>query len=84
VEIKMSNITVEGIIEQALKKPEKERALIAERLISSLDSANDKDVELAWQKEIEKRLKEIDSGIVRCIPWEDVRERLYQKAHAQY
>lgn len=80
----MSNITVEGIIDQALKKPEKERALIAERLISSLDSASDRDVELAWQKEIEKRLKEIDSGIVRCIPWEDVRERLYQNAHAQY
>lgn len=80
----MSDITIEGIIDQALKKPEKERALIAERLISSLDSASDKDVELAWQKEIEKRLKEIDSGIVRCIPWEDVRERLYQNAHAQY
>lgn len=80
----MSDITVEGIIDQALQKPEKERALIAERLISSLDNASDKDVELAWQKEIEKRLKEIDSGIVRCIPWEDVRERLYQNAHAQY
>ena len=80
----MSDITVEGIIDQALQRPEKERALIAERLISSLDSASDKDVELAWQKEIEKRLKEIDSGIVRCIPWEDVRERLYQNAHAQY
>ena len=79
----MSNITVEGIIDQALKKPEKERALIAERLISSLDSTNDKDVELAWQKEIEKRLNEIDSGIVRCIPWEDVREQLYKNAHAQ-
>jgi hypothetical protein len=72
----MSSTTVEGIIDQALKKHEKERALIAERLISSLDSTNDKDVELAWQKEIEKSLKEIDSGIVRCIPREDVREQL--------
>ena len=78
----MSNITFESLIDQALKKPEKERALIAERLISSLDSTTDKDVELVWQKEIEKRLKEIDSGIVQCIPWEDVRERLYKNAHA--
>jgi hypothetical protein len=68
MEVKMSNITVESIIDQALKKPEKERALIAERLIPSLDSTTDKDIELAWQKEIEKRLKEIDSGIVQCIP----------------
>jgi putative addiction module component (TIGR02574 family) len=82
MEVKMSNVTIEAIIDQALKKPEKERALIAERLISSLDSTTEKDVELAWQKEIEKRLKEIDSGIVRCIPWEDVREQLYKNAHA--
>jgi putative addiction module component (TIGR02574 family) len=82
MEVKMSNITFESLIDQALKKPEKERALIAERLISSLDSTTDKDVELVWQKEIEKRLKEIDSGIVQCIPWEDVRERLYKNAHA--
>jgi putative addiction module component (TIGR02574 family) len=82
VEVKMSNITVEGIIDQALQRPEKERALIAERLISSLDSTTDKDVEFAWQDEIEKRLKEIDSGIVQCIPWEDVREQLYKNAHA--
>jgi putative addiction module component (TIGR02574 family) len=82
MEVKMSNITVEAIIDQALKRPEKERALIAERLISSLDSTNDKDVELAWQDEIEKRLKEIDPGIVQCITWEDVREQLYKNAHA--
>jgi len=82
MEVKMSNVTIEAIIDEALKKPEKERALIAERLISSLDSTTERDVELAWQKEIEKRLKEIDSGIVRCIPWEDVREQLNKNAHA--
>jgi putative addiction module component (TIGR02574 family) len=78
----MSDITVEAIIGNALKKPVKERALIAERLISSLDGTTDKDVELAWQKEIEKRLQEIDSGIVQCIPWEDVQEQLSKNAHA--
>jgi putative addiction module component (TIGR02574 family) len=78
----MSDITVESIIDQALKKPVEERARIAERLISSLDSTTETDVELAWQKEIEKRLKEIDSGMVRCISWEDVREQLYKNAHA--
>jgi putative addiction module component (TIGR02574 family) len=76
-------MTVEGIIDEALKRPEKERTLIAERLISSLLTTTDKDFELAWQDEIEKRLQEIDSGIVRCIPWEDVREQLYKNAHAQ-
>ena len=79
----MNNNTVDGIIEQALKQPEKERARIAETLILSLDHTPDADVELAWQKEIGKRLKEIDSGKVQCIPWEDIRIRLYKNARSQ-
>ena len=72
----MSTNTVDRIIDQALQQPEKERARIAEALISSLDRAPDMDVELAWQEENNKRLREIDSGVVQCIPWEEVRSRL--------
>lgn len=72
----MSINTVDRIIDQALQQPERERARIAEKLISSLDQTTDLDVELAWQKEIGKRLKEIDSGAVECIPWEEVRNKL--------
>jgi putative addiction module component len=32
---------------------------------------------------IDKRLREIDSGTAECIPWEDVRSKLYQNANAQ-
>lgn len=79
----MSTNTVARIIDQALQQPERERARIAEKLISSLDQPTDLDVELAWQKEIGKRLKEIDSGAVECIPWEEVRSKLYENANAQ-
>jgi len=79
----MSANAVDRIIDQALQQPERERARIAARLISSLDQTTDLDVELAWQQEIDKRLKEIDSGAVECIPWEDVRSRLYENANAQ-
>jgi len=79
----MSINTVDRIIDQALQQPERERARIAEKLISSLDQTTDLDVELAWQREIGKRLKEIDSGAVECIPWEEVRNKLYEHANAQ-
>ena len=78
-----AKIGVESIIDQALQQPEKERARIAERLISSLHHAADANVELAWQEEVARRLKEIDSGAVQCIPWEDVRARLYENARAK-
>ena len=79
----MSSISVESIIDQALQQPEKERARIAERLISSLDHTADANVELAWQEEVGRRLKEIDSGAVECTSWEDVRARLYENARAK-
>ena len=68
--------TVEKIIAQALQKPPEDRALIAERLISSLDTVRDIDIEIAWQEEIQRRVAEADKGEVDWIPWEVVRQRL--------
>ena len=64
------------IINQALKQSKKERAFIAEILINSLDNVVDDDVEAAWQLEIDRRLQEINSGKVKCLPWEEVQRRL--------
>lgn len=70
------NTTVEKIIAQALQIPQKDRAVIAEQLISSLETVIDLDVEVVWQEEIHRRVMEVDQGNVVCIPWEVVRERL--------
>jgi len=67
---------VENIINHALQMPPEDRAAIAERLISSLDSDVDQDVEIAWQQEVQRRIEEIDRGDVACIPWEQVLNRL--------
>ncbi len=79
----MGSMTVEGIIKEALEKPEGERAKIAETLISSLHESPSHDIEEAWQKEIQRRVKEIDSDEVECIPWEEIRDRLYGNANAK-
>lgn len=67
---------VKKIITQALQTPPKDRDVIAERFISSLDTEADLDVEVAWQQEIHRRVMEVDKGVVDCIPWEVVPERL--------
>jgi putative addiction module component (TIGR02574 family) len=73
----------EAIISDALLMPDEERALIAERLIASLDHEFEKDTELAWQKEIQKRIDEINNGKVICVPWEEVRVRLRKNGNAR-
>lgn len=79
----MSTNTAEKILSNALKQKETERARIAEALISSLDVSPDKEIEREWQNEIDRRLREIDSGAVKCIPWEEVRDRLHRKTDVQ-
>ena len=59
---------------------EHERAEIAERLIASLDDSPKINVEQAWQEEVRRRISELDRGVATCVPWEEVRCRLRNKA----
>ena len=77
--------TAIDILDKALLLPDSDRTQIAEQLIPSLDRGIEpsREVELAWQQEIERRLNQIDSGKVKCIPWEEVRDNLRRKYCAQ-
>jgi putative addiction module component (TIGR02574 family) len=57
---------------RALKLPRRERARLAQRLISSLDPKADGDVDKLWLQEAERRLAELKSGKVAGIPAEKV------------
>ena len=57
---------------KALRLPRKERARLAQRLISSLDQEEDADVEKVWLEEAERRLGELKSGKVAGVPAEKV------------
>jgi putative addiction module component (TIGR02574 family) len=62
---------------QALRLPPKERARLAQRLISSLDPECDRDAEQAWLEEAERRLDELEAGKVAGIPAEQVLEKAH-------
>ncbi len=57
---------------RALRLPRRERARLAQRLISSLDREVDADVDKLWLQEAERRLGELKSGKVTGIPAEKV------------
>jgi putative addiction module component (TIGR02574 family) len=57
---------------RALKLPRRERARLAQRLISSLDPDMDANVDKLWLQEAERRLAELKSGKVAGIPAEKV------------
>ena len=70
------------LLKDALEMRTRDRAAMAERLIRSLDGPPDRDVEAAWKKEIDRRLKRFRSGEVQMVPWEAVRDRLRKRARA--
>ena len=53
---------------KALRLPARERARLAERLISSLDEETDPDAEKLWVEEAERRLEELSSGAAKGRP----------------
>ena len=53
---------------EALKLSRRERARLAQRLISSLDQDVEADTERLWLAEAERRLAELKSGKVAGIP----------------
>ena len=64
------------LLRKALTLPVPERADLASSLIESLDGAEDEGVEAAWDREIARRMEEIDSGRVEPIPLEQARRSI--------
>jgi putative addiction module component (TIGR02574 family) len=57
---------------EALHLPLSERAKLAHKLLLSLDDMSESEIEAAWFDEADRRAKEIDQGLVRLIPAEEV------------
>jgi putative addiction module component (TIGR02574 family) len=67
---------IADILKEALKLPPEARAALAGTLLDSLDDTVDRDAESAWEAEILLRLKEIDEGKVRLMPWSEARTKI--------
>jgi putative addiction module component (TIGR02574 family) len=71
LEVFMSTL-VDELSARAKSLPAEDRARLAEELLDSLDSEVDSDAEAAWDREIERRVAEIEAGTVELVPAEDV------------
>jgi len=54
------------------------RAFVAERLIESLDAADDGELSPEWREEIRRRCREIDEGLVDLRDAADVFAKAYE------
>ncbi|MGQ0528387.1 MAG: addiction module protein [Panacagrimonas sp.] len=75
--------SVVQLFDQAVEMSEGDRAALAGLLLESIEGPADPDVEAAWAREIERRVKELDEGRAKLIPWEQVKAELIAAEHAE-
>jgi putative addiction module component (TIGR02574 family) len=71
------------LLQKALALPDEERAELAGNLIASLDATVDQDVDAAWQQEVVRRSRDVQSGEVDTVPWEDVQLKGRTRLHGK-
>ncbi len=67
-------MTIKSIEKTLFKLPVIKRIHLIESLIASLNKP-DPDIERAWGKESDRRLKEYKNGKIKTIDWEIVKKR---------
>jgi putative addiction module component (TIGR02574 family) len=71
-------ISPKELFQQSLALDERERADLASWILESLEPV-DADAESAWAEEIKSRVKELESGEITAVPWEELRAKLARK-----
>jgi len=66
---------VSDLLKRALSLPVDERAALANTLLDSLEQM-DESVQDAWDKEVARRVKDLEAGKAVTVPWEELRRKL--------
>ena len=79
----MSTDALERLRSEVLALSESERAELAHDLIKSLDAPADEGVEEAWDREIARRIGQINSEQATLISREQLRKRIQARLERQ-
>lgn len=70
------SVEFKQLIENIKELSPGERALLAHCLISSLESEQDVGVDEAWKALAEKRALELETGAVKGVSWEEIKNEV--------
>jgi putative addiction module component (TIGR02574 family) len=67
---------LDRLLSNAMKLPAEARAALAGSLLQSLEGELDQGAEAAWEVEVARRVRELDSGAVKTVPWSEARRAI--------
>jgi putative addiction module component (TIGR02574 family) len=66
--------TKDELLSDVLQLPPEERAEVAHKLLLSLDEGpEDPGAEAEWDRELERRAREVLNGTVKTVPWDELK-----------
>ena len=74
-------MTAAALEQRVLKLPPASRIRLAEKILESVDDYVSPEIASSWEKEISRRLKEIESGNVKGVPADKVFAEARQRLH---
>jgi putative addiction module component (TIGR02574 family) len=79
----MSESRPEEVRKRALDLPAAERLALATELMDSVEGAEDREWASAWAAELDRRVRELESGAVQTIPWEQVKAEMLARLRSK-
>ena len=70
------SVALKQVIENIEELSSGEKALVAHCLISSLETKHDESVDNAWAELAEKRFSELESGVIKGVSWNEIKNEV--------
>lgn len=74
---------ISELLKKVLALPPEARAALAGSLLESLDEKIDPLIEEEWNREVARRIEELDSGQVKPIAWAEARRQISALLHGR-
>ena len=79
----MAQATHAELLERALELPAGDRLALATELLESVEGPEDPEWTAAWGAELDRRVRELDSGTEKTIPWQQVKSQILERLRSK-
>ena len=79
----MAQSNANDLLQRALELPADERLALASELLESVEGPENSEWAAAWAAELDRRVRELESGAVKTIPWGQVKAEIQARLRAR-
>jgi putative addiction module component (TIGR02574 family) len=79
----MSDVDPAQLLAQALQLSPESRLALADELLDSVEEPDDPAWTAAWATELDERVRQLETGDAKTVPWAEARARILAKLRAR-